>query len=96
MSGEFFILLSEFIVKEEFTAERLKDAVNHTIANFQYKELNISDIVGYDRRLKLYTPAEVHKLKGSYPHPDFKRKEIDGKMFWLLKADLIRYGYKAD
>jgi len=88
MKGEFFILLTEFVVKEKFTAKRLSDAVNHVIANFQYKELNISDIIRFDKRVKLYTRNEVYQVAGQFPIPDFEQIEVDGKRFWYKIADM--------
>jgi len=91
MKGEFFILLTEFLIKENFTKKRLTDAVNHTIANFQYKELNISDIIQFDRKIKLYTYNEVTEmvLKNQASYSDFEIREIDGKKFRVKKTDLI-------
>lgn len=91
MKGEFFILLTEFLIKENFTKKRLTDAVNHIIANFQYKELNISDIIQFDRKIKLYTYNEVTEmvLKHQASYSDFEIREIDGKKFRVKKTDLI-------
>ena len=96
MSKEFFALLNEFVITQGFTAQRLSDAVNHTIANFRYKELNISDIVSFDKRIPLYTGMEVYKMRNAFPHPDFKLKELDGNRFWILKSDLVKNGYKTE
>ena len=89
MTKEFFILLTEFVIKEGFTAKRLSDAVNHVIANFQYKELNISDIIKFDRRIKLYTYYEVYNLMGQFPHPDFEKMEVNGNNYFVRKVDLL-------
>jgi len=90
MTKEFFILLTEFIIKNEFTSKRLSDAVNHVIANFQYKELNISDIIKFDRRVKLYTGKEFVNAQMSGISPDeFEKREIDGKIYFVRKIDLL-------
>lgn len=72
---EFFAILSERVIANGFTEERLKDAVNKLIDNFRYKDLNIADIVGFDKRQKLYTWQEVYKEDGRFPSKNFK--EID-------------------
>lgn len=91
MSKEFFALLTEFILKENFTRERLRGAVNYVISNFQYKKLNISDIVKFDKRVKLYTHSEASALvtQGKASFEDFEKIEIDGKIFRILKSDTI-------
>lgn len=81
MSNEFFILLSEYILKENFTEERLRDAVDKIICNFQYKELNISDIISFDKRIKLYTWNDVYKLSGMFPSPDFQLYDKERRLY---------------
>lgn len=81
MSKEFFVLLSEYVIKEKFTEERLKDAVDNVITNFQYKELNISDIIRFDKRIKLYTWNDVYKIAGQFPSPDFQIYDKERKLY---------------
>lgn len=91
MERGFFDLLAERIIANGFTASRLKDAVNYVLDNFQYKELNISDIIRFDRRVKLYTYSEVCQLitSGKADWDDFEKREINGTVFRIKKADLI-------
>lgn len=89
MAPEFFSLLSERIVANRFTGDRLKDAVNHLIDNFSYRELNVSDIVKYDKRCRLYTYNEVCSMvsKGQAQFADFKVIELEGKPFRVKITD---------
>lgn len=91
MEKGFFDLLAERVIANGFTASRLKDAVNHVLDNFQYKELNISDIIRFDRRVKLYTYSEVCQLvtSGKAVWEDFEKREINGTVFRIKKTDLI-------
>lgn len=86
----FFKLLTERVVANGFTAKRLNDAVNYLVDNFQYKELNISDIIKFDKKVKLYTYNEVCSMvtRGEATFEDFSLKEIDGKVFRIKKTDL--------
>lgn len=81
MSKEFFILLSEYLLKEKFTEERLKDAVDNVICKFQYKELNISDIISFDKRVKLYTYNDVYKTEGIFPSPNYILYDKERKLY---------------
>lgn len=83
MMKDFFVLLTEFIIEHKFTAKRLSDSVNHVIANFQYKELNISDIIKFDKRKRLYTQDDVYRISGKFPSPDFELYKSDNKRFWI-------------
>lgn len=91
MSDQFFNLLSERIIANDFTENRLIDAINHVIDNFAYKELNISDVIRFDRKIKLYTYPEVSDLvtAGKASFSDFEIREINGKTFRVKKSDLI-------
>lgn len=93
MGDYFFDLLIERILTCRFTEQRLKDAVNYVIDNFQYKELNIADIIKFDRRIKLYTGSEFVNAQMSGVHySKFEMRVIDGVKFWALKEDLIKTG----
>lgn len=91
MTKEFFLLLTEFVAREGFTAQRLEDAVNHVITNFQYKELNISDIVKFDRRARLYTYSEASNMWAARKATpaDFEKRTINGKVYRIKKTDLL-------
>lgn len=91
MENAFFNLLAERVLENGFTAERLKDAVNHVLDTFQYKELNISDIIRFDRRAKLYTYKEASELvsSGKATFEDFEKREINGTVYRIKKTDLV-------
>lgn len=85
---EFFNVLAERLIANGFTDERFADAVNHVIDTFQYKELNISDIVKFDKKVKLYNYSEACTLvtRDGYEFGrDLQRTEMDGRVYWILK-----------
>ena len=95
MSDGFFNILVERMMANGFTAGRLEDATAHVIDNFQYRELNVSDIIKFDRRVKLYTGKEFIKAQINGIACDrFERREIAGTVFWVLKEDLIKAGLR--
>jgi hypothetical protein len=95
MERHFFDILAERIVDNDFTEKRLEDAVNYIIDNFPYKELNVADIIKFDRKIKLYTGNEFVNAQMNGIHPSrFQIKEIEGVKFWILKEDLIKAGLK--
>jgi hypothetical protein len=89
MESDFCNLLSERLIANGFTQERLRNAVDHVIDNFLYKELNIADIILYDRRVKLYTGREYEdaQMKGARP-ADFEHRRIDDVLYFVRKTDL--------
>lgn len=91
MGNEFFDILYERLVKNGFTGQRLEDAVNHVIDSFQYKELNVADVVSFDKRAKLHTYNQMCNeiANGQSVMDDYQRLEIDGKNYWARKVDLI-------
>jgi hypothetical protein len=95
MERVFFDLLAERIIDSDFTEQRLIDATSHVLDNFQYKELNVADIIRFDRCVKLYTGREFVAAQMNGRHcSEFEMREVDGVKFWILKADLIRAGLK--
>lgn len=91
MQPAFFNLLAERLVANGFNDKRLTDAINSVIDNFEYKELNISDIIRYDRKVKMYTYAESAAMvtSGKASFDDFEKREVNGVIYRVLKTDLI-------
>lgn len=91
MDNAFFNLLAERVMDNGFSSERLKHAINHVLDNFQYKELNISDIIRFDKRVRLYSYNEVCVLvsKGQASFADFEKREINGTVYRVLKSELV-------
>lgn len=91
MDNAFFNLLAERVMDNGFSSERLKHAINHVLDNFQYKELNISDIIRFDKRVRLYSYNEVCVLvsKGLASFTDFEKREINGTVYRVLKSELL-------
>ena len=89
---EFFNVLAERLIANGFTDERLTDAVNNVIDNFQYKELNVSDIVQFDKKIKLYTYSEACRMvtKDGYEFgKDLVRTEMENGVYWIIKNNTI-------
>jgi hypothetical protein len=90
---EFWTVLAERICANGFSGARLKDAVGYVLDNFQYKELNIADIIRFDRRVKLYTGRELVEAQMNGVHcSEFEARELNGMKFWVLKSDLAKTG----
>jgi hypothetical protein len=87
---EFFNLMAERIVANGFSDERLEDAVGCAIDTFGYKEINISDVVNFDRKIRLYTYNEVADMvqQGYRMDRDFEKRDVNGRAFWVKVTDL--------
>ena len=90
MQPAFFNLLSERLIANGFTDSRVTDAVNNVIDNFEYKELNISDVIKFDKKVKIYTHSEATILvtSGRATFDDFEKREINGVTYRILKSDI--------
>ena len=60
MGADFFNLLTERIIANGFTDERLQDAVAKVIDTFQYRELHVSDVVKFDRHQVIHAHQGMH------------------------------------
>ncbi len=81
----YIALLTERILEHKFTKKRLQDAVNFCIDNFQYKLPNISNIISYDQKVKVYTYNDIldfNHITGT-AFKDFKRikKTVNGSLY---------------
>ena len=91
MQRDFFKILLERIDANNFSNKRLENAVNYVIDKFQYKELNVADIISWDKKINIYTHPQIcnliHKsmIKG---FEDTETRDINGTKYWVLKRDL--------
>jgi hypothetical protein len=94
---DFWNILAERIEANDFTAERLRDAVEHVVDTFPYKEPRISDVISFDRRVKLYTAVEFQNAQAAGIDPsEFEYINLDGKGYRVLKSDLHKAGLKLN
>lgn len=81
VSPDFIIVLADRLIENKFTEDRVKDAINHVIDTCPYRRPAMSDIISFDKKMRLFTFEEI-KTKC---RPDFKafehfeKIEIDGK-----------------
>lgn len=91
--ARFFALLCSRMKANGFTKQRMQDAVNYLVDNFRYKQINIADVITYDRRVRLYTYQEycsaVYRNKNLSDDFEFYAK-IDDVCFWYRKSELAK------
>lgn len=94
----FIDLLSERLIANNFTNKRLRDAVGYLIDNFKYQKPKVSDIIGFDKKIRIYTHSEAYSLieRGEVSgFKDFEMIEINGGRFRIKKSDKINLGYSG-
>ncbi|NWF87918.1 MAG: hypothetical protein HXY50_00485 [Ignavibacteriaceae bacterium] len=62
----FYDVLEQLLDEEKFTDKRLIDATNNLIKTCQYPEPTIANILGYDKKIKIYTWDELAKISCDY------------------------------
>jgi len=94
LDNDFISILAERIKSNGFTDQRLKDAIGNVIDNFTYQKPNISDIIRFDKKIKLYNAAETSKMvtDEGYRYEDFIHYHRNGQLFWIKKTDSEMYG----
>lgn len=95
MDGGFISVLSERIGVNAMSENRLIDAVGYVIDTFKYKVPNISDIIGFDRRIKLYSYNDICLIvnKGEGSFLDFEKHWIGETLFRVRKSDCEQYRF---
>jgi hypothetical protein len=82
----FFLILTQRIVEKKIPIRQITDAVNNLIDNFRFPTPTIADIIGFDKKVKLFSHAEVvAMLPKGYEFTDFEKIELNGKIRWTLK-----------
>ena len=97
-SARFFALLTNRVAENGFTKKRLDDAVNWLIDNFRFKNINIADVITFDKRVRLYNYQEYcsaiyHNRNLSEDFTTYGK--IDGITFWYRKSELAKLKGKA-
>lgn len=92
LDNEFIAQLSESIIRNGLTRQRVKDATDHVIDTCSYKSFRISDFVGFDKKRRVYTYDEVvDSIPKGLGFPAFDHLWIKGKLFFTRKDDEYRY-----
>jgi hypothetical protein len=68
----FYDIFSDRIVANNFTDQRLRDAVTHVIDNCIYPTPTIAQFISFDKHIKLYTYNQVLKLNDELSGNAFK------------------------
>jgi len=62
----FYDILEQMLDEERFTDSRFTDAVNNLIKTCAYPEPTIANILGFDKKKKLYTWHELAEISKDY------------------------------
>ena len=84
--------LIQQIRKEKIGPIRLQAAVDYVIKNFNWQKPTVSDVIKFDRKLRLYTYDEVcNKVTEGMNMNNFFMVPNSGKL-WAMKTDAMRLG----
>lgn len=89
----FWTLLTERIIANRISGERLHAAVNYLIDHHTYPRITVADVIGFDKTLRLYSYREVYSMivdKHEGVFDDFVKvhRRKDGSFFFAFKSDL--------
>ena len=84
----FLNVLKEYFFKNNFTNERMIDAVDHVIGNCQYPTPTVAQFISFDKKVKLFDYNQacdyVSRYGGDFTKW-FESVDIDGKSWRVLK-----------
>jgi hypothetical protein len=85
----FYDILSDMLVKDEFTDKRFSDAVEHVIRTCVYPQPTIAQFLSFDKKKKIHTYLEMCKMVeecGRSVWDDYDIIELqNGKKGWVKK-----------
>lgn len=81
VDDEFIDILTDRIKANNFSNERLIDAVNNLIDTNPYKTFNIADIISFDKKIKTYTYDQICNMAQGSKNifQLYKRIYVNGK-----------------
>ena len=65
----YFKILSDRIIENNFTDERLRNAINNVIDNCVYPSPTIAQVISYDIKIRTYTYHELMKMADGSANP---------------------------
>jgi len=87
--NKFYTILTERLISNNFTKQRLKEAVNYFIdTKTSFKDIHIADIVNFDKQEKLYSYHEkciTVQQSTTLTFNDFVPVKVNGIMYYRLK-----------
>lgn len=88
LDTQFTDLLTESLMRNKFTDERFKDAVNHVIDNCRYPKPSIADFVSYDKSIVFYTHKEMSHNRFNFDlFQAVRLYPNQEKPLWVSKTD---------
>lgn len=83
--------LSKAVARKRMTAKQLEDAIDNLVDNCKYPRFSISEVVSYDKKVRLYSHAECCEIcsHGVSWNDTFDTVKVDGKVFWVKKVDVV-------
>ena len=86
---EMYDVLMDRLKANGFTDARLEDAINNLIDNFKYPVPSIAEIIGFDKRVKLYNYKEIcDYVNDGGSWEDFKIVKREGhKPVWVRENE---------
>lgn len=86
ITPQFTAVLMNRIFANNFTKQRIHDAISHVLDTFQYKNINIADIISFDRKIQTYSYSEMVVKCDQYKTTEnFEIIQINGKKRWFEK-----------
>lgn len=89
----FFTVLTERLIKNGFTENRLRDAIGYLLDNFKYQTPTIADIINFDKKIKIYSHHEVELLiqEDKARFDDFYRHWVGNTLYRVKKTEADFY-----
>jgi len=96
LPADYYDLLIERIKANNFTNNRLQDAIENLIDTCPYPTPAIANIISWDRRIKLYNHEDIVKMTDQYHNAFdlYQCIEIDGVKKFAHKNDIEKYNLK--
>jgi hypothetical protein len=83
---EFIGVLVQMVLKKGMSKNQLIDSIDNILMNYKYPHPTVADVIGFDKRVKLYTHAEVvADIPKGFEFNDYDMISINEQKRWIRK-----------
>ncbi len=90
----FFAVLTERLLLNNFTEQRLIDAAGYLIDNFKYQTPTIADVISFDKKIKLWSYEDVCEAvsQNKTSFESFYKHWVGDTLYRVKKSEADTFG----
>jgi len=94
LESTFVAVLTERIIKNNFTEQKVKDAISYLMDNFHYQTPTIADVISFDKKIKLWSYEDVCEAvsQNKTSFDSFYKHWVGDTLYRVKKSEADTFG----